>query len=279
VNVRAHRGRSGWALSGGCIACAPGASPSSSQPSSTTRSSRRRERSDRALVTVGRRAATRSESTAWVSRSGSMTPSVRTLPQRLARCQRSRCRAHVDARLVDDRHVRREVPRTLDGASEQPRGELWVVGALAREALIQHREPARFEHRPERLQREGRLGLRLPRTQHVALAEQLGTESPPDLDPVEDQPSEYEQADTVPERREPAVDPRPRTDPELARHARLERAFPQLRLDRLGQVRVLTQDVADARSRTGGEGSTGGEARRGERLTSRALCQRRPSYT
>ena len=45
-----------------------------------------------ALVTVGRRAATSSARTAWVSRSGTITPPLPTLPQRAARCQKSMCR-------------------------------------------------------------------------------------------------------------------------------------------------------------------------------------------
>ena len=52
----------------------------------------RRERSESALVTVGRRAATRSASTVWVRRSGRMTPSARTRPHRPAKCQNSMCR-------------------------------------------------------------------------------------------------------------------------------------------------------------------------------------------
>ena len=52
-----------------------GGSPESSHPSSTARTRPRLPSSDSALVTVGRRAATRSESTAWVSRSGTTTPS------------------------------------------------------------------------------------------------------------------------------------------------------------------------------------------------------------
>ena len=62
-----------------------------------------------ALVTVGRRAATRSASTAWVRCSGRITPSTAHSAPAVGQMPQQRLQTELDAGLVDDGHVDRQV--------------------------------------------------------------------------------------------------------------------------------------------------------------------------
>ena len=93
---------------------------------------------------------TSSASTAWVRRSGTVTPPLPTRPQRDGEVPEEHVQAHVDARLVDDRHVHGDVARAADGPPDEPPAELRVVGEMRHEGLVQDRQPGGLQHAPAR---------------------------------------------------------------------------------------------------------------------------------
>ena len=95
---------------------------------------------------------------------------------------------HVDARLVDNRHVHGQLTRTLDGSGEQP-SVLRELGELAHETLVEHGETGRLEQEPVVGHGERRLSVPGGRPEYVALAEQLGAEALLDSDPCRSTPS------------------------------------------------------------------------------------------
>ncbi len=106
--------------------------------------------------------------------------------------------AHLDARVVDDRGGRGEVPRPLERARHQPPSQLRVAREACGGVPVEDGEARRLEHPPARGPGQGALGtLALPRTQQVALAEQFCPESALDTDAADQQPTQHEQPDPV----------------------------------------------------------------------------------
>ena len=153
----------------------------------------------------------------------------------------------VDARLVHDRHVDREVARALQGPVDEPAGELRISGEAPRGRRVEQRQPNRLEHLPAGGQGQRGPGvLALPRAQQVAHAEQLGAEAAVDPDPPQQQALEHQQPDPVAQPLRAGDVPAPAGHPDGARDAVLHRPGAVLRVDELGEVGILAQDVADA---------------------------------
>ena len=128
-------------------------------------------RSLSAALTVGRRAATRSASTVWVSRSGEgvsvwadSSPAGGEVPEQHQQ-------AGVDAWLVDDRHVDGEVAGAFERAGDEPSGELGVARESVGGALVEDRDAGGLERAPAGCARERWCVGALPGSEDVAFAE------------------------------------------------------------------------------------------------------------
>ena len=207
----------------------------------------RRGRSESALVTVGRRAATRSASTEWVRRSGSSDAVAADASPAPGEVPEQHVQPVVDAGLVDDRHVHDQAARAPDRALEQAAAELRVATELAREPPVEDREPDRLEHRPSRRQRER---LRRPRPATGATTSHSPSSStakrPSIGNAAEHQPLEHEEADAVGRQRWRRAPRPPVGEADLRRHAVLDRLLAPVGRNGLGEVGVLDEDMAKA---------------------------------
>jgi hypothetical protein len=88
--------------------------------------------------------------------------------------------------------------------------------------------------------------LTLPRSQEIALSEELSAEPSIDADATEEQTLEHQEPNPTADRICSLPAPAPASDPNRSRDALLDRLLTPGGRNRVGQVRVLTQNVANA---------------------------------
>ena len=126
-------------------------------------------------------------------------PAVGEMPQQ-------HVQPRLDLRLLHDRHIDGEVAGSADRAGNQLRGDLRERLYSLRELEVEHREPARFEHLPAELTRDGRDGvLALPRSQQITACEQFDAEAITQAHAPKEEAVKDEQPEAVSQRWRPSV--------------------------------------------------------------------------